>query len=136
TVRVSQVCDPRDTVLPILNANSPPDVFLFSSETQSRVQELVHSARPLRQDLEGMPLRGAHYPADCFDVFVRNAALKQIAHGIYKDELRRSPCERLSQLLRNEPQVEPLFVRVSLDAPEPLGKGLSITMLAARADLD
>ena len=59
----------------------------------------------------------------------------QRPHRVDEDRLRRRPLERLDQLLRDEPQVESLLIRMSRQAAKALGERGRIAVLAARADL-
>ena len=61
--------------------------------------------------------------------------MKQVAHRVHEHHLWSSPAERLGEFVRNKPQVESLFVGVTLHAAEPLGERLRIAVLASRADL-
>src|ERR1019366_5738987 len=83
-----------------------------------------------------MPIRGGHHARNGFGVVVRNSRLKQIAQRVYKNQLGRPPGKRLSELLRHQPQIKPLLIRMPLNPAKPLRKRLGIAVLAAGADLD
>lgn len=75
-----------------------------------------------------------HHLRNFDDVLIRYVLMKEVAHRVYEDHLRNSPTEWLSELLRNEPQVEAEFIRVTGHAAEPLGERLSVATPAALAD--
>src|SRR5216683_109322 len=127
--------DSWQTILLVLNADSPPDVILFRGKAKASGQQLLESLRSLRQNLKRVPLGRHHYAANSFDVVVRNTFLEKVAHGIHKHELRRPPGKRLGQLLRNQAQVEPLLVRMTFDPAKPLRKRFGVAVLAAGTDL-
>ena len=72
---------------------------------------------------------------DPLDVVVGNVLVEQVAHRVDEDHLRRAPPQRLRELLRDEPQIEALLVRMAWHAAEPLGERLGVAVLAAGADL-
>ena len=82
------MADPRQTILLVFNADSPPDVFLFRRKTKRPAQHLFEPFRALGEHLKRMPLGRDHDAAHGFNVAVRNALLKKIAHGIHKHEFR------------------------------------------------
>src|SRR5690606_29527313 len=51
------------------------------------------------------------------------------------DLSRRRPANRIPELFRDEPQIEPELKRVPLHAAEALREGFCVAVLAARADL-
>ena len=59
-----------------------------------------------------------------------------IENGVLLEGLRRPPSKRLRQLLRPQPQIKPLFIRMPLNPAKPLRKRFGIAVLASRADLD
>src|SRR5208282_4492336 len=77
-----------------------------------------------------------HHARDGLRVVIRHSRLKQIAHRVHEHQLGRSPRKRLRKLLRHQPKIKPLFVRMPLDPAKPLRKCLGIAVFASRANLD
>src|ERR1039458_4002608 len=86
--------------------------------------------------LIGVPIRRRQHPRDGLRIVIRHSRLKQIAHRIDKHQLGRPPGKRLRQLLRHQPQIKPLLIRMPLDPAKPLSKRLGVAVLATRANLD
>src|SRR5262245_51005188 len=82
-----------------------------------------------------MPVATAHHIHNTGDVILRYVLVKQVTHRIDENPLRLSPSQRVVELLRHQPQVEALFVRVPGHAAKPLGKRLGVTPRAAWRDL-
>src|SRR5919106_5397724 len=82
-----------------------------------------------------MPVRELHHVNNGEDVLVRHILMKQVAHRIDEDHFRCMPAQRFSQLLGYEPQVKSLFIGMTWNATETLGKGFSVAMHAPGTDL-
>src|SRR5271166_2800307 len=130
-----QVLDSRQTVFLVLHAYTPPDMRLRRSDSETILQKVPHSLRPLREHLVNVPVRLQHHIDHRRNVIVRNFLVKQIAHGIYEHPARRLPFQRLVQLPRNKSKIKSLFVGMSLDATESLREDLRIAVRAARTNL-
>lgn len=86
-----QLLDPRQAVLFVLDANAPPDVLVLGSKAQSAAEQVAQSPRPLRQHLKRMPVGRCHHATDHFDIVVRNAFVKEVAHRVHEHKLWRAP---------------------------------------------
>ena len=82
-----------------------------------------------------MPVGRDHNLGDSFSVAVRHAWLKEIAHRIYKHQLRPSPREWLSQFFRDQFQIEALLIWMALYSPKSFGECFGVAVLAAGTDL-
>ena len=128
--------DSRQSVFPIFHADAPPDVLPIRPKTQPPTKQIPRPPRPLRQNLIGVPIRRDHHVRNRRRIRIRHSVLKQIAHRIDEHQLGGAPGKRLRQLLRHQPQIKPLLVRMSLDPAKPLRKRFGIAVLAAGADFD
>ncbi len=81
-----------------------------------------------------MPVGQRHHFTNLFDVFVRHALMKQVAHRIHKYHAWICPLQRICQSFWGCAEVESQFVRVSFYTPKSFGEGLGIAMLAPRAE--
>ena len=108
----------------------------FDANPQPTFEQLQQPLRPLRQHLIRVPIRRRHHARNGLRIIVRHSRLEQIAHRVHEHQLGRAPSKRLRQLLRHQPQIKPLLIRMSLDPAKPLRKRLGIAVLAPGADLD
>ena len=60
--------------------------------------------------------------------------MKKIAHRIDEDNFRARPQKRLFEFCWNEPEIEPILIRMTGNASKPLGKSLGVTVFATGAD--
>lgn len=81
-VRFLKVCDSRDTVFLIFDADTPPDVRLLSRESQFGIEQRAKAFRSFREDLIGMPVRYGHDRCHSDYVIVGNEIVEEVAHGI------------------------------------------------------
>jgi hypothetical protein len=72
--------DPPNSVLPIFNADTPPNMLGGGSERKLSVKQFLHPGRSFRQDLIGMRVSLHHHSHDLDDVVIRHKILKKIAH--------------------------------------------------------
>lgn len=134
-LRRSEDTDSWDTVLLVLNTDTPPDVWLPSSFAERRTEERSHPVRALGEHLIDMPVGLQHHGSDRCNIGVRNALVKQIAHGIHEDHARRSPAQGFIQLLGDEPKVEPLLERMTGDAAKAFCERFGVTVGTSGANL-
>src|SRR2546421_17389 len=87
------------------------------------------------RELKGPILFRLDAHRDSFNVAVRHTRLKQIAHGVNEDQLRRAPGKRLGQLFGNQTKIETLLVGMSFHPTKAFGESLGIAMLASGTDL-
>src|SRR6266498_278107 len=85
----------RKAIFAILNAYSPPNVWMLCGETQFCAEKVPHSLRPLGQDLIGMPTRSGHDFSHCDDIIIGHISVKKVAHRINKYHLRSLPANWL-----------------------------------------
>src|SRR6202035_3873504 len=111
-----EVAHPGKAITLILNTHSPPNMFVMRSKAQRTVEHVQEPFRSLRQNLIRMPVRLDHDLYNIHDISVRHLWLEQVAHAIYENIARAAPQKRLRELLRNEPQIKSLFIRVTGDA--------------------
>src|SRR5436190_17875178 len=117
----------------IFNAYSPPDMLGFRRTFQRSAQQTLHALRAFCKDLIRVPIGGEHYFNHACNIVLRNFRVEEIAHRIDKDALRRSPFERLHELLGNKTKIESSFKGVTRHSAKALRKGLRVAVLAARA---
>src|ERR1700757_2128467 len=122
-------------MLPVLDADTPPDVCMVCRELQLRVEQVSHTVGTLRENLKRMPVGCTHNLRNLDDVVIRHIFMEKIAHGVDKDQAGRLPLQGFLQLLRHEPQVKPSLIGMAGDATESLRENLRITVLAPRTDL-
>src|SRR6266571_1184983 len=127
--------DARESVLPILHADAPPNVRLSCCKVDSGVEQIAQTFGALGQNLECVPIRGGHHPRHGFNIVIGHTLVEQVTHRVYKNLFRSSPLQRLRQLVRHETQIKALLVWMLRDSPESLCECASITMSAARTDL-
>src|SRR6266498_3097824 len=117
----------RKAIFAILNAYSPPNVWMLCGETQFCAEKVPHSLRPLGQDLIGMPTRSGHDFSHCDDIIIGHISVKKVAHRINKYHLRSLPANWLGKLFRYKAQVKALFIRMTFNSTaslKPLGQFL------------
>ena len=93
-----------------------------------------HPFRALRQELEYVMVGLDHDIEDPPDELVGHALMEEVGHGVHEDHLRLFPSERQLKPFGPEPQIEPLFKRMSRHTAKPLGKRLRIAMFAPGTD--
>jgi len=76
----TKVFNPWQAVLPIFDADAPPDMSRVSSEPQLRVQQHHHAFRTFGENLKRMPISLTHDLDDSDDVVVWHSRLEEVAH--------------------------------------------------------
>src|SRR5262249_11267517 len=89
----------------------------------------------LGQDLEGVLACLSHHREHLLDKLERDLRMEEIAHRVHEDHARPPPAERLLESAWPELKVEALLVRVARNTTPALGKGLGVTVSAARRNL-
>src|SRR4030095_4620569 len=88
--------DPRQPMLLVLNAYTPPDMCSIGSNFEFGAQQMIHALGPLRQNLVCVPICGQHDAANTLDKGVRNVWVKEVAHRVHKDSLWSRPPDGIS----------------------------------------
>src|SRR2546426_9075470 len=125
----------RKAIFAILNAYSPPNIWLLCGETQFCAEKVPHSLRPFSQYLIGMPTRVGHDFSHGDDIIIRYFAMKKVAHRINKYHLRSLPANWLGKLFRYKAQVKTLFIRMTFDSTKTFSKRFGVAASASGADL-
>ena len=86
-----EIGDARDAVFLVLDADTPPDVGLFSGKMELRIQKTAEAIGALCKDLIGVPVGLGHDGGDGDDVIVRNEIVEEIAHGVYENHFGLPP---------------------------------------------
>src|SRR5260370_19260336 len=79
-----------------------------------------------------MPIGEKHHPTDRLYVFVRNAFVEQVAHGIDKNHPWLPPTKRFCKFVGDQTQVESKFKGVPLHSAESFCKGLCVAVFTSR----
>lgn len=67
--------------------------------------------------------------------FIGNIGMKEIAHGVHENAARDTPSNRIAELFRDQPEIEPEFERMPLHSAESLRESLRVAVLASGTDL-
>src|SRR5271157_1222838 len=127
--------DSRQAMLAVLDTHPPPDVRQFRCIKELRLKQCLHPRRSLGQDLIRVPVGFYHDIDNGGDVLVAHSLVEQVAHRVHEDHSVARPAKWFGELVGNEAKVESLFIGMPCHSTEPLGKGLCVTMSAARTDL-
>src|SRR6185503_14733577 len=76
----SQMSDARHTMFYVFDTNTPPNVWLLGGKMEFGFQQLGHPLGTFGQNLECMPGRRLHHPADSDNVVVWNLLVEEVTH--------------------------------------------------------